>query len=315
LAPKRRNPQAQEKTEKTNTKPLLHLKNDIVFKMIFGDEKNKHILKAFLLAVLSLPEDEYDVLQVTESYNLRVDHPDEKLGILDVYIRTKAGKHIDLEIQVARTPFLKERIAGYTGKMLGAQLPVGGEYTEMKKVIAIVILDYNLIEDSENFHNRYLLYDGETKSLFTDILEIHTLEMRKLQKDLGDMPEADEKTKQQTWWLKFIGTEKEEEIKVLATKVPEINDAYEILQKLSEDESVRLRYESREKAIIDEQARIYVATKEGEARGRAEGEAKGRAEGKRENALETARRLLAMGLGVEIAAQGSGLTEEEVRDL
>ncbi|MDR2174962.1 MAG: Rpn family recombination-promoting nuclease/putative transposase, partial [Synergistaceae bacterium] len=114
-----------------NSKSLLHLKNDVIFKMVFGDERNKHILKAFLLAVLDLPEEEYDVLEIADTH-LRAEHPDEKLGILDVHIKTKAGKHLDLEIQLARTPFLRERITAYTGKMLGVQLSAGEEYTEIK---------------------------------------------------------------------------------------------------------------------------------------------------------------------------------------
>ena len=36
-------------------KPLLLLKNDVIFKKVFGDEKNKAVLTAFLMAVLDLP--------------------------------------------------------------------------------------------------------------------------------------------------------------------------------------------------------------------------------------------------------------------
>jgi predicted transposase/invertase (TIGR01784 family) len=267
--------------------------------MVFGDPRNKHILKAFLLAILDLPEEEYDVLEILNP-DLRIDRPGEKLGVLDVHIKTKTDKRLDIEIQLARTPFFKERIAGYTGKMLGAQLSVGDEYIAMKKVITIVILDYDLIEDSDSFHNKYLLCDAKTKSLFTDILEIHTLEMRKLPKNFENMSEVDEKTSQLFLWLRFIRAEKEEEIKVLAAKDPVIKEAYGVLRRLSEDEKVRLLYESREKAILDEQARMYVARKEGEHK----------------KALETARKLLEMRLmSIDQIAQATELTEKEVRDL
>jgi predicted transposase/invertase (TIGR01784 family) len=271
--------------------------------MVFGDERNKHILKAFLLAVLDLPEEEYNVLEILNS-SLRIHRPDEtneKLGVLDVHIRTKAGRHIDVEVQVARTPFFKERITGYAGKMLGVQLFAGNEYIEMKKVVTIVILDYNLIKDSDSFHNKYMLYDAETKSLFTDIPEIHTLEMRKFPKeDLEGMAGMDEKTRQQLLWLKFIRPEDEEEIKALASKMPELQETYSVLKKLSENEEVRLLYASREKAIYDEQARLYGARKEGEAIGESRGEARGvtigQARGERKRAFETARNLLEMNL-------------------
>ncbi|MDR1874992.1 MAG: Rpn family recombination-promoting nuclease/putative transposase, partial [Synergistaceae bacterium] len=243
-------PPVAVETEIYEHKPLLLLKNDVIFKMIFGDERNKSILKAFLLSVLDLPEEEYDEIDIIDPH-LRVDSPNEKLGILDVHIRTKGGRLLDVEIQVARTPFIKERITGYTGKMLGVQLVVGEEYIEMKKVITIVILDYNLIEDSDCFHNKYVLYDAKTGSLFTDIMEIHTLEMRKIPKMPENTPDMDEKTRQQILWLKFIRSEREEEVKMLAAENPEIQKAYGVLKKLSEDEQVRLLYESREKAIRD----------------------------------------------------------------
>ena len=47
-----------------------------------------------------------------------------------------------------------------------------------------------------------------------------------------------------------------EEIKMLATKVPEIEEAYKVMKRFSQDEEVRLLYDSREKAIRDEQTRL-----------------------------------------------------------
>lgn len=54
---------------------------------------------------------------------------------------------------------------------------------------------------------------------------------------------------------------------------------------------------------------------EGRAEGRAEGMAKGMAEGKTKAIIETAKRLLNMGLDMEQVAQGTGLSIEEVRKL
>lgn len=54
---------------------------------------------------------------------------------------------------------------------------------------------------------------------------------------------------------------------------------------------------------------------EGRAEGRAEGMAEGMAEGKTKAIIETAKRLLNMGLDMEQVAQGTGLSIEEVRKL
>ncbi|MDR2175934.1 MAG: glycosyltransferase [Synergistaceae bacterium] len=66
---------------------------------------------------------------------------------------------------------------------------------------------------------------------------------------------------------------------MLTAKVPEIKKTPEELKRLSRSERVRLLYESREKAILDEQARKYMAHKEGLA------------EGERKKAIEDAPRV------------------------
>jgi predicted transposase/invertase (TIGR01784 family) len=287
-------------------KDLLPLRNDIIFKMTFGDVRNKHILRAFLSAMLDLPEEEYDEIEIIDPH-LRPGSPNEKLGILDVYVRTKTGKQIDVEIQIARTPFVEERITAYTAKMLSSQLNVGERYAEMKKVITIFILAYNLTKGSDHFHNKYMFCDAKTNSLFTNIVEIHTLELQKLPAET-DESGADEKTARQILWLRLIRAEKEEEIEMLAAKSPEIKETYAVLKKLSESEEARLLCESREKAIWDEQARLYSATKDGFEKGVEEG----RKEGKRQNTLDIASKLLDMKLDVDSIALATGLTVEEI---
>ena len=55
-----------------------------------------------------------------------------------------------------------------------------------------------------------------------------------------------------------------------------------------------------------------VGIAEGRAEGRAEGEKKGRAEGRAEALLETARKMLADGMPIDIVAKYSGLTPDEI---
>jgi predicted transposase/invertase (TIGR01784 family) len=100
-------------------------------------------------------------------------------------------------------------------------------------------------------------------------------------------------------WLRLIKSEREDEVEMLAAKSPEIKDTYEVLKKLSADEEVRLLYESREKAIRDEQARLYGATLKGEQR----------------KAVEIAKNLLSDGISPEVVAKNTGLSIEDVRSL
>ena len=50
-----------------NKKPLLPVKSDFVFKLIFGDQRNVDILTAFLKSVLDIPDAEYDRLTMLKS--------------------------------------------------------------------------------------------------------------------------------------------------------------------------------------------------------------------------------------------------------
>ena len=47
--------------------------------MVFGDVQGKHILQAFLSAVLDLPDEKYDEIGIIDPH-LKVDVTDEKRG-------------------------------------------------------------------------------------------------------------------------------------------------------------------------------------------------------------------------------------------
>ena len=66
-----------------------------------------------------------------------------------------------------------------------------------------------------------------------------------------------------------------------------INEAYEVLQKLSADERKRLEYEARQKAILDYNSQMSSAREEGIQIGEKRGEKRGEARGikKGENRL------------------------------
>ena len=51
-----------------NKKPLLPVKSDFVFKLIFGDQRNVDILAAFLKSVLDIPDAEYDRLTIVDPH-------------------------------------------------------------------------------------------------------------------------------------------------------------------------------------------------------------------------------------------------------
>lgn len=240
---------------------ILKPKHDLVFKLIFGSADSVVILKGFLKAVLKLEEEVIEITVVDPYF--RIDTIDDKVGILDIKLELKNGEKINIEIQVKNMPEMPQRIVYYTSKMITEQLKAGRKYNSIKKVISIIILDYNMIKDSKDYHNSYLFRDEKNNSTLTDILQIHTLELRKIPKDINS---------KELEWLKFISSESEEEMDMLAKKNPEIKEAFLKLKELSQDEITRLRLEAVEKRRLDDESRLRGARKEGKQEGKQEGE-------------------------------------------
>lgn len=282
---------------------LLSPKSDLIFKLIFGDQRNIDILTAFLRAVLDLPEDEYERVTIIDP-SLKRDSIRDKLGILDVKIHTRTGKAIDVEIQVLSFPQMRERIVFYAAKMITEQIGKGDPYTAIKKVISIVITDYTLIPESARYHNRYVLHDRNTGSTFTDILEVNVLELPKL-------PGKNDETALWDWML-FLKSDREEDLFMLSERNPQIKKAVAVLAELSADEETRLLNDAREKALRDEAARLDGAKQEGLKEGLKEGLEKGLEKGARKAQLKIARNMLRSDLPVETIAAYTGLSLAEI---
>ena len=139
--------------------------------------------------------------------------------------------------------------------MITEQLGSGGKYETIQKVISIVITEEKLIKQSSNYHHRFTFYDPQAEIEFSDIIEIHTIELKKLPKNADGTELYD--------WARFIAAESEEELNMVAERNPKIKKAVVTLQKLSADEQARDMYERREKAMRDIDSREKFAREEG----------------------------------------------------
>jgi predicted transposase/invertase (TIGR01784 family) len=285
------------KTNKARPR-LLPLKNDLVFKMLFSDHRHIAAMRAFLIAAIDIPAEEYEDLEIIDP-NLERDSPDEKLGILDVRVKLKNKKLISVEVQIRKTPYMAERVAFSTGRNLARQIGPGQSYAAIARVVTIVIADYDMIPDSKSYHHIFKLYDKDNGVLLTDVMEIHTLELRKLPETAG----ADDKESELLDWLRLIRSESEEEIEMLATKTKEMKTTVARLKQLSADERARMIAEARDLYLMDEATRREVAVAEGVARGVVEGE------------LKMVKQMLINGIEIETISKVSGMSADEIRAL
>ena len=277
---------------------LFSPKEDLVFKLLFGDERHLDILTGFLKAALPLPDDEYTEISLVSPV-LPTEFPADKLGILDVQARTRSGRLLDIEIQVVNHVALRQRILFYAARMITGQVAEGEPYTKIKPAAIILITDFELIKENRHYHNRYRLYDPETGSEFTGLLTISTLELPKLPGHPDGTPLWD--------WLEFMKTQDVEELNMLAEKNPDVGKAVTRLKELSADEKARALREAHEKARRDQ---VWL-----EAAAREEGWAKGREEGEARVQLSVARKALERNMSVEDIMELTGLSPDRIRTL
>jgi len=244
---------------------LMSPKIDFVFKLIFGDEKNKDLLIALISAILGVPKEEFEGIEIINSELLR-EFAEDKKGILDVRVKTRLGKQIDIEIQILPTEFMPERTMFYWSKMYTSQVKQGDTYRTLKKCITINIVDFKCTP-LKKMHSSYHLIEDETGYRLTDILEVHFLEMPKLVDSEIPRDEFDPVVE----WMEFLDAKSKGVIEMLAEKNQDIKKAYDILQIVSKDEKARMLYEAREAELRDQLTRMESAETKGEAKGEVKG--------------------------------------------
>ena len=289
--------------------------NDFVFKKVFGE--NTAVLSDFLMSVLDLPAEEYQGVNVVDPHLSRGSMED-KLGILDIKIMTRSRKTIDVEVQVRPQPSIWKRVQYYTSSMYVGQVQSGHNYAQLTKAISILIADFVLVKDNDEYHNCFRLYDERTHARFPDSIEVNTLEIPKVRED--DMTHLSD-------WLKFFAARTEEEFMTVSEKNPAIAQAWGVIKTLSADEEARLLAESREKARRDFEDRydgayqdgiregVLKGKREGIQEGKREGIQEGKQEGVREGKIAIAQNALREKIPVDVIARLTGLSLAEIERL
>jgi predicted transposase/invertase (TIGR01784 family) len=284
---------------------IMSPKYDFVFKYIFGNEKHKDLLIALLRDILALPEEEFDGIEIINSELLKTFKEDKK-GILDVRVKTKSGKQIDVEIQILPTEYMAERTIFYWSKMYTGQIKQGDTYDKLKKCVTINIVDFECTP-LKKLYSSYHITEDETGYRLTDILEVYFLEIPKL----FDVDIERDENDPIVQWMEFLDAKSKGVMEMLAEKNKDIKKAYDLLQIISKDEKARMLYDARQAEISDQLTRIKSAEEKGREKGREEG----REEGATEKAIEAAINFLRLGVNEEIVAKGTGIPIEKVIEL
>ena len=230
---------------------------DFCFKELM---KNPKVRKGFVAAILGKSPETVRRTTVIET-ELRRESEDDKLGILDVLVELEDGTRMNMEMQVPYFEYWANRVLFYVSKIYTGQLQKGDDYDKLRKCIHVSILDFIHFPQDHRCYRRITLCDAETGEQYTDLMELHVLELKKL-------PPEDQNENGVIRWMRFLGGKNRKEFEDMAEKDEYIKEAYEDLKKLSLDGQKRLEYEVRQKAIRDHNSQMKSAERRGEKRGK-----------------------------------------------
>ncbi len=103
-------------------------KIDLVFKKLFGVDKNKDLLLSLINSMLS-EEDKMTSITLKNPYNVP-DYLDGKLSILDIKAEDEKGKRYNIEMQIVGHDDYGRRTLFYLSKAFVEQLDASGKYQD-----------------------------------------------------------------------------------------------------------------------------------------------------------------------------------------
>ena len=204
----------------------------------------------------------------------------------------------------------------YWAKLYSDQLNQGEDYGVLNNTVVVNVLGYNQFSHGK-IHSVYQIRDKESGEKLGDFLEIHFLEIRKIEES---QQEINEDLK---GWLLFLSDPENQRLMRLGKENEEMEKAINLLEELSRSREERAIAEEREKALRDELSFRKAALEKGLREGRAEGRAEGLAEGIEkgldkgmlQEKLNTAKKLLQKGMALSEVAEITGLSPEEIEGL
>ncbi len=276
--------------------------NDYFVRYLFSDKGSESILLDFINSImLDSGMKTFRSVEILTPFNYKENYEDKET-IADVKCITQNGSVVIIEIQLQGNSKFPERILYYWASNYSKLLKQGEKYDALTPVISINLLNFNL-DESNNIHSCYMIYDTVNQRLLTDHLQIHIIELKKFQYNLLK-PDLN-------CWLKFFTMkEKDNKEKIMSELVKEKTIMEEVQRKYNnfiKDRLMMNEYDKRQaylygnQIMLEEERRLGI--EEGIERG------------KKEQQIYIARNLKKSGIDTKIISENTGLSIEEVEKL
>ena len=280
--------------------------NDYFVRYLFSDKGSEAILLDFINStMLDVGMKTFRSVEILTPFNYKENYEDKE-SIVAVKCITQNGSVVIIEIQLQGNSRFPERILYYWASNYSKLLKQGEKYDALTPVISINLLNFNL-DDSNNIHSCYMIYDTINQRLLTDHLQIHIIELKKFNNNLLK-PDLN-------CWLKFFTMKEKDNREVIMSELVKEKPVMEEVQKrynnFIKDRLMMNEYDKRQAYLYGNQ----IMLEEERRLGIEEGIKQGMEKGKKEQQIYIARNLKKAGIDIKIISENTGLSIEELEKL
>ncbi|ASJ22442.1 hypothetical protein BHAMNSH16_12635 [Brachyspira hampsonii] len=284
----------------------INVLNDYFVRYLFSSSDSNLILLDFINSImLDSNMKTFRAVEILTPFNYKENYKDKET-IVDFKCITQNGTVVIIEIQLQGNSRFPERILYYWASNYSKLLKHGEKYDALTPVISINLLNFNL-DDSNNIHSCYMIYDTINNRLLTDHLQIHIIELKKFKYDLLQ-PDLN-------CWLKFFTMKEKDNKEVIMSDLVKEKPIMEEVQKrynnFIKNRLMMNEYDKREAYLYGNQ----IMLEEERRLGIEEGIKQGIEQGEKNKAISIAKSFKNAGIDIKIISENTGLSIEEIKNL
>ena len=211
--------------------------NDYMFRVIL--QKHKNVLRSIVCACLKL--------EVGDVQDIVVQNPiefgeaiDDKTFILDINVLLNNNTIINLEMQVLDLKDWPERSLSYLARSYD-NVAKGDEYINVKPVYHIGFLNYTLFPEYPEFFAKYQMMNIKNHNVYTTKFNLYVIDLTQIK--LATQEDIDTGL---VYWTQVFKAKTWEELRQMAERNQELQEATEALYVYNQDEIVKEQCRARQ---------------------------------------------------------------------
>ena len=229
--------EAAEALKKATGTILYTFLNDYMFRVIL--QKHKNVLRSVVCACLKLKAEEVQDIVVQNPIELG-EAIDDKTFILDIHVLLNNNMIINLEMQVLDLKDWPERSLSYLARSYD-NVVKGDEYINVKPVYHIGFLNYTLFPEYPEFFAKYRMMNIKNHNVYTTKFNLYVVDLTQI--ELATQEDVDTGL---VYWTQVFKAKTWEELRQMAERNQELQEATEALYVYNQDEIVKEQCRARQ---------------------------------------------------------------------